>query len=703
LQDVEDALASNSTSSAVDAELRELIDACETALNDLSALVDNFNSLPLQSQRTWDRLSWGQDSENDLRQRLSNLTGQLTAFYRSLKNSPTAQIDRALQQLAKEVSNGRHETSTVTSLSITAVDPDDESGWDQMVRDLGDLGIAEKVVNEYKAFIVDWILRAINDDILTDEKMPVEPETIPLPHSPPPRPPKTPVLANTVPPIATRSTSPPYLAVDPQRRPSLSPPGLRPAISTDVLNQVSSINMDDPPSPIEPAAPETNILWNAQRISYHWNRREWKQVRENIEAQIACVERGEYVDISGFPQQPDGRILKHLLGICYSLAGDFIKARETFASVVSSANVQNLALDDGDIAAARWLGETCIMSSQVLNAALAWAIAYYGMWAKGDQAMNGMLEDLRLLNIRTSGLNILKNAFVNSNRDASTILGTMAGTTKFQMITKALEALAGSQRREIGPRRLPQNIQIAEGFLIQPLVAQKSWPLPQDPFFRVDSSIDLLYALSRPRMQLITISIPSASLGNSKSLTYVTKNSVEWLVEAIRYALNTYAVEWKIRYSEYLLRLSQTNDRIAYYDCFAIKFRKLSFRNLYGFKLSESAYATRQFTSLFRFREDGQQGPIATQLDEQARKERVRVELAERLKDYVKQAEIDLANGKWPPVDVSAARAPYEMDSVPAFPSELGDQRAGWELAGQGIRRKPVHEPMSYEIAELPG
>jgi hypothetical protein len=259
-------------------------------------------------------LSWGQDGDNDLRQRLADLSQQLTTFYQCLRDSPTAQIDRALQQLAKEVSNGRHETSTATSLSTSAVDPDDDAGWDQIIRDLGDLGIAEKVVNDYRNFIVDWILRAINDGVLTDEKIPVEPETIPLPVSPPARPPKTPILEQTTQAAVAPSTSPPYLAVETQRQPSIRPPALRPAVSIDVLNQSSTINMDEPPSPMEPDPPETNILWNAQRISYHWNRREWKQARENIEAQIACVERGEFVDISGFPQQPDARILRHLLG-----------------------------------------------------------------------------------------------------------------------------------------------------------------------------------------------------------------------------------------------------------------------------------------------------------------------------------------------------------------------------------------------------
>jgi hypothetical protein len=742
LQDLEDALVSNPTNASLQNELTNLISSCESALNELSGRVDKFNCLPLQSQRTWDRLSWGQEDESNLRGRLGSLPQEFEAFYKRLRESPTAQIDRALQLLAKEVSNGRHgtstATSTATSLSTVAANPNDHVTWEQITRDLGDLGVAEKMVADHRDFIIDWILRAINDGVLTDEKMPVEPVAIPIPLSPPPQslpsqslssqslppqslppeslppqsppspsppspsppspsppspspppvPPKTLVLPKATPSAYTQLNAPLFLTVEPQHRPSVNPPSHWPV---SVLNQFSTINMDGSP-PIDPDPAESNILRNAQRICFHWNGREWKHARENIQAQIACVERGETVNISGVPQQPNARILKYLLGISYSLSGDFIKARDIFESMLLGANMQQLAFDDGDIAAARWLGETCIMLNQLVDASLAWAISYYGTLFKNPPQPPGslrdkhMLEDLRLLNTSTGGLHALKNAFTKTNRDASTILSNLSSTLKFQVVNTVLEVIAQYDKPGYTARRLPPIISIAEGFLTQPLVGHKSWPLPQDPFFRVDSSIDLLYALSRPRAPINTTAISSISLGKSKRLTYVTKNSINWLVETIRYALNTFAVEWKIRSSEYLVRFSQTHDRIAYYDCFAIQFHKLSFRTLYGFKLSGSTYSTRQFTH----------GPTANQVDENARKEKLRTELAGRLKEYVKQAEIDHANGKWPPEEVIPPRAPpsraaFEMDSEPVHRSELGDQS---EL---------VHELMSYEIAELPG
>ena len=722
VQDLEDVLATNSVSSALENDLNQNITACEAVLQELSDLVDKFNDLPLQSQRTWDRLNWGQDDETGLRARLQKSSEQLASFYQKLRESPTAQIDRALQLLAKEVSNGRHETSTATSLSTTAVDPDDDSGWDQIIRDLGDLGVEEKSVTDHKKYITDWILRAINDGILTDEKIPVEPDTLAVPQSPPPRPPKTPIQEHRLPaqryPPHYNSPPPDYsqkqlYVQPPERRPSVSPPYLRPVVSTDGLNQVStgmsSINMDEPPSPIsEPA--ESNILWNAQKIAYNWNNRDWQRARTSLEDQIACVQRGEVVEISDFPQQPDERILKHLLGVLHSFSGDFMKARETFEDVLSSGNLNALALDDGAIAAARWLGETCIMMNQVLNASLAWAIAYYGLVTKhpphipGNKEHQHMLDDLRQLNTSTHGLNILKNSFTNSNRDVSTILkGSMADTTKFTCINTALEAFIQYPQVHFVSRHLPQNLTLAEGFLVQPLVSQKSWPFPQDPFFQPKRATDLLSALSRPRSAFQAAAIQSTSLRNTKSLVFVTKNSVEWLAEAIRYALNTYAVEWKIQFSEYLLRLSGTHDRIAYYDVFIVKFRKLPFRSMYGFKVVDSPHLTRQFTAKWL-----PTSHETTHMDEIFRKNKIRAELSERLKDYVKQAEIDLARGEWPPreIDNPNARGPLEIDSHHVPHQEMGDQRANaWEMPGQGVvRRKPVHEPMSYEmIAELPG
>jgi hypothetical protein len=183
----------------------------------------------------------------------------------------------------------------------------------------------------------------------------------------------------------------------------------------------------------------------------------------------------------------------------------------------------------------------------------------------------GILNDIRYLNQRTNGLNALRNAVVKYNKDISTILMTMGGTDKFHVVLTTLEGLAQNPHPSTRADYLSQDINVAEGFLFQPLFSGNSWPFPSDPFFRSISSIDLLSVLSRPKQQFAIGSVATNSLGSSKSLNFVTKQPLKWLVEAVRFALNTYAIEWKVQGSMYLIRLSQTHQRVAYYDCYGIK------------------------------------------------------------------------------------------------------------------------------------
>lgn len=419
------------------------------------------------------------------------------------------------------------------------------------------------------------------------------------------------------------------------------------------------------------------------------------------------------MDISGVPVQPDVRILRHLLGVCYSFGGDFLQAKEFFESVLQGVYVQGLPMDDGDIAAARWLGQTCIILNQARNAALSLSLAIHGLMLRAPLTSSNSgtraLDELRHLNAKTFALRDIKSSFENSNRDTTTILQNMAGTAKFQIVLTAsdqLRAIMGSGVQTLN--RVPQSTSLAEGFLIQPLVSQTAWPFPQDPFFQYWSSINLLAILSRPRSSFMETAITSVGLGASKGLTYVTKQPLKWLVEAVRYALNTYAIEWKVQAASYLLRLSQTHDNIAYYDCFAIKFRKLSFRSVYGVKITESQHSTRSFASArMSISEEGRDTLFLHQTESQ-RKEIVRIELAARLRDYLEQAEKDVIAGKpWPPTEPPVLRTPYEMSEASlARPAELAG-REGVAPAELDARiadgAKYRHELPNMEIAELPG
>jgi hypothetical protein len=532
----------------------------------------------------------------------------------------------------------------------------------------------------------------------------------PPPLSPPPLPPKI-----SSPNSDAIALAPPPADYYAQSNSYNSNPSLRQEVSREVLRWDRPPSFDEPPSPLEQEIPETNILWTAQQIVHHWNRHEWTLARKYLEEQIQAVERGEFVEISGVPTQPDIRILRHLLGVCYSYSGDFIQAKEFFESVLQGVYVEGLPMDDGDIAAARWLGETCIILSQPLNAGLAFAIAVHGLMVKSslhnasNHAGPRALDEIRSLNDKTSVLRTIKNSFQNSNRDNTTILSNMPGTAKFQIVLTALEQLQHHQQSQsyiLG--RFTQSTALAEGFLIQPLVSQTSWPFPQDPFFQHGSAINLLSILSRPKQNFIEGGVTSVGLGASKGLTYMTKQPLKWLVEAVRYALNTYAIEFKVQGSRYLLRLSQTHDNIGYYECFAIKIRKLSLRSVYGIKVTESLYSTRSFQSARLSVNNAGQTSIGMSQSEVQRKEIIRKELADRLKDYLEQVEKDVVAGKpWPPTEMPTLKAPFEMGAASAVrPVELAGREgmAPVELDARAQHRPKYHyELPNMEIAELPG
>jgi hypothetical protein len=283
----------------------------------------------------------------------------------------------------------------------------------------------------------------------------------------------------------------------------------------------------------------------------------------------------------------------------------------------------------------------------------------------------------------------------------------MAISDKYQVVLSAIQQITNLEYTMYTDngnyRNAPSNnITIAEGFLIQPLVSQASWPIPQDPFFRARSAINLLGLLCKrkspfPYNQVQTI----GGLGSSKSLIFTTKQSVEWLVDNVTLALGTYALDWKISGPRILCRLSHTYERIAYYECYAINFRKLPFRNTYGIKISERIHSTRGFVAPLMFVNGDEEEQFLVSEDEANRARVIKQQLGDRLRSFLIEAEnAKLAGRKFPPDTLLPPRPPYELgaQSMPvgaelqAFPViELPDtQRGRSELAVPEVVELPA-------------
>jgi hypothetical protein len=84
------------------------------------------------------------------------------------------------------------------------------------------------------------------------------------------------------------------------------------------------------------------------------------------------------------------------------------------------------------------------------------------------------------------------------------------------------------------------------------------------------------------------------------------------------------------------------------------------------------------------------------------RKEIVRQELADRLRDYLQQAENDTIAGNWPPEDSPLQQQPYEMEGMApnAYAELSGAPASVAELPGESRRKR--NSEMPQPIAELP-
>ena len=73
--------------------LKTVGDGCRNVLGDLQDLVDEYQSLGIQSKRTYDRMKWGAEEVTEVRQRLISNTAILTAFISWVPSLPENEIE----------------------------------------------------------------------------------------------------------------------------------------------------------------------------------------------------------------------------------------------------------------------------------------------------------------------------------------------------------------------------------------------------------------------------------------------------------------------------------------------------------------------------------------------------------------------------------------------------------------------------------
>ncbi|GME21886.1 hypothetical protein W97_00127 [Neofusicoccum parvum] len=354
----------------------------------------------------------------------------------------------------------------------------------------------------------------------------------------------------------------------------------------------------DDPIPLSMEDTSTNIIWTAQKIVRHWNQREWEKADAQLQQQLSDVAQGVTIEIKGLKRAPEQRLLRFLLGVSASLQGQYGRAKQWFDGVLARPYRFGMPMDEGDIAAARWLGDACLMLNEPHNAALAYTIAIdaqtnnLGSTPERDRLMNRTLADLREVQMKMKGLTRLQHAFEQMD-DISNIYPTTDPFVKGRLVHEMMIQPRWLRCDQL-QARMPSSIQIDEGYLIHPMITFAKWPVQWDPFFNAKDAVQIhcdlqnipAFPSSAPRFALNPAAIPTTPLGQSGGLDFVTKRDAGWLVEAVRNALLTHGLEYVERPDYFIVRLHQRVERVALHETLVVKLRRLAMRKTFGVKVA---------------------------------------------------------------------------------------------------------------------
>lgn len=625
-------------------------------LSELDKLLQHYNSLDTKSKRAWDRLKWDPEKSRSLRERLASSVAMLNAFYTSLIHDNQVLILEALERLELDYKGGCREESIASIERIAGLEEqdDDDAAWAQIIRDLEDVGISQQIASMYHDFVVDWFIQAVNEGRLLEERK--DPESMdstrrssdvfdmaPLSASLAPRCLGTKSEVVNVQDMTARTQSPDIARL--QRSDSSNAPEPL-QIFDPPVESMKEAYLPDPshiaPEPVHMFSPSdqapepmhgknqdhTAFLWpasaaseapvpvlsaafsdlndNAQQIRAAWIRHDYIAAADLLEEQLAAVEQG-FVTSNGL--QPDRRVLRHCIGVCASFSGNLTKAKLFFESAFNGIYLFR-NLDEGDIAAARWLGDVCLQLHEFDNTVLAWSVALEGSirrYGLTHDRTRLAVQEMIKLDEWVSAFRHINDKFA-ANVDPTDIFSSTHALEKSDLVRAIQARVKAEQPRarqfSIGrptdtlkPRPRLETLP-SEAFFTNPLVSS-GWPLQWDSTFSPMAVYRTfwLLKLARPTQpELAVRPLRWKSLGESKKLDFVTKAGSPWLVETVKAVLREIGIEHVEHPDENILvcTLRREQDGMACSEGVLIGFWKVQFRNVCGVKISNVRWSTRK-------------------------------------------------------------------------------------------------------------
>jgi hypothetical protein len=150
-------------------ELGLLVNNCMSVLQQLNKLLVKYKSLGTGTKRAWDRLRWGSENVQEIRDKLMVHTASLTLFLTTLGTGSLGRIEKKLDELIVDVRAGR---KAETVLSMADEDEDESRAqWELLKGELVEEGLTTSEVESHKNWIMAKLLERIGD--LEEQAQPV--------------------------------------------------------------------------------------------------------------------------------------------------------------------------------------------------------------------------------------------------------------------------------------------------------------------------------------------------------------------------------------------------------------------------------------------------------------------------------------------------------------------------------------------------
>jgi hypothetical protein len=148
-------------------ELNNIVQNCTEVLQELEAMVTRYRSLVSSQEKVWDRIKFGNEGIEVIRNRLLLHTPTLTLFLTTLGTESLGRVEKKLDEIAAEIRAGQHEPSVITVVNDKACSSQNEA-WAFLFRELaGDFSIYE--IEAYRGVTKGYISQLVERGALEEQ------------------------------------------------------------------------------------------------------------------------------------------------------------------------------------------------------------------------------------------------------------------------------------------------------------------------------------------------------------------------------------------------------------------------------------------------------------------------------------------------------------------------------------------------------